>query len=723
MPDKADKGAGLSDGGAGLSRETAARRLEDLRRAIRHHDYQYYVLDHPEVSDADYDQLMRELLRIEAGHPDLVTPDSPSQKVGGLAAPTFSPVRHRTPLLSLENAYSQAELEDFDRRVRSLVPGEDVGYVAELKIDGLSVALRYENGVLVQAATRGDGEVGEDVTANVRTIKTVPRRLKPLGDGARRALAQPDLFSRAPSGWTMIVRGEVFMPVEAFEKVNRARQEAGEQLFANPRNAAAGSLRQLDPEVTAGRELDAFIYEILRCDPPAVAPETHRETLEFLAELGFKTNPESRPCPDIAAVAEYCRGWDERRFDLPYETDGVVVKVDSIEQRARLGVRAKSPRWSIAFKYPAQKAETKVRDIVVNVGRTGILTPVAELEPVRLAGSTVSRASLHNEDIVREKDVHIGDTVIIQKAGEVIPEVVEVVKAKRTGAERPFQMPTTCPVCGAPVVREPGEAAHRCTNGLACPAQVWESLVHFASREGMDIEGLGPKIIDQLLTTGLIHDPADLYRLTEEQLAELERLGPKSAQNLVRAIAASRARPLNRLLFALGLRHVGDRAAYLLADHFGRLERLQAATEAELREVPEVGEKIAASVTEFFAQDVNRDLIRRLVESGVNTVMPGSGAAGGGTGPGGTAAAKPLAGLTIVLTGTLATLERGEAEELIRNLGGRPSSRVSKKTDYVVAGENPGSKLDKARELVSSGQAPGLKIIGEDEFRRLIGRA
>ncbi|MHB8757441.1 MAG: NAD-dependent DNA ligase LigA [Bacillota bacterium] len=721
-----DRGVG-GVGGVEVPHEEAAQRLEDLRRAIRHHDYQYYVLDNPEVSDADYDQLMRELLRLEAAYPDLVTPDSPSQKVGGVAAATFSPVRHQTPLLSLENAYSVAELEDFDRRVHSLVPDEDIRYVAELKIDGLSVALRYENGVLVQAATRGDGEVGEDVTANVRTIKSVPKRLKPLGDRAQGAI------SEAGDGWTIIVRGEVFMPVEAFEKVNRAREEAGEALFANPRNCAAGSLRQLDPKVTAGRDLDAFLYEILRCDPPAVAPSTHWETLLFLKELGFKTNKESTYCGDIGAVAEYCQSWDERRFDLPYDTDGVVVKVDSLEQRARLGFRAKSPRWSIAFKYPAQKAETTVRDITVNVGRTGVLTPVAELEPVRLAGSTVSRASLHNEDIVREKDVRIGDTVIIQKAGEDIPEVVEVVAAKRTGDERAFAMPSRCPVCGAPVVREPGEAAHRCTNGLACPAQVWESLIHFGSRDGMDIEGLGPKIIGQLLDTGLIHDPADLFKLTEEQLAAMERLGPKSAQNLVRAIDASRDRPLNRLLYALGLRHVGARAAYLLATHFGSLERLAAGSEDELRQVPEIGEKIAASVVEFFAHEVNRDLVRRLAERGVNMTMPGAGEGATGAGAGaetgagpdeqGPAADQPLAGLTFVLTGTLATLQRREAEERIQVLGGRPSSSVSKKTDYVVAGENPGSKLEKAREMVTSGQAPGLRIIDEDELKRLIGHA
>ncbi|HEY3316342.1 MAG TPA: NAD-dependent DNA ligase LigA [Bacillota bacterium] len=730
---------------ADLSHDEAARRLEALGAAIRHHDYQYYVLDQPEVGDADYDSLMRELLAIETEHPDLVTPDSPSQKVGGQVAPTFSPVRHRAPLLSLENAYSEAELEDFDRRVRSLLPGETVEYVAELKIDGLSVALRYENGRFVQGATRGDGEVGEDITANARTVKTVPHRLKPLRELAKKLTKDPDLFNPepTPAGWTVAVRGEVFMPVAAFEKVNQARGEVGDPFFANPRNAAAGSLRQLDPAVTAGRELDAFLYEIIYSEPAEVAPATHWETLKFLGALGFKTNPESRFCPTIAEVVAYCRDWDEKRWDLPYEIDGAVVKVNSLDQRVRLGVRSKSPRWSIAFKYPAQKAETVVRNVAVNVGRTGILTPVAELEPVRLAGSTVSRASLHNEDIVRDKDVRIGDTVVIQKAGEVIPEVVEVVKAKRTGTERVFEMPSRCPVCGAPVVREPGEAAHRCTNGLSCPAQIWESLIHFGSRDGMDIEGFGPKIIDQLLKTGLIHDPGDIYALTVEQLVELERMGNKSAQNLIEAIDASRRQPLNRLLFALGLRHVGDRAAFLLARHFATMERLAAASEAELQQVPEIGEKIAASVVEFFSQEINRGLIRRLAESGVNMTMPGAagvagepgeagpgaGEADAGAGPGRALGeplpgpAHPLAGVTIVLTGTLATLERREAEEIIRNFGGRPSSSVSKKTDYVVVGENPGSKLEKARELTASGQAPDLRIIDEDEFKRLIGRA
>jgi len=679
--------------------EEARARVEELRRQIRYHDYRYYVLDSPEISDAEYDELMRELRRLEELYPQLVTPDSPTQRVAGAPSEAFGTVVHSSPMLSLDNAFSPEDLVDFDRRVRSLLGGERPEYVAELKIDGLSVALHYEGGRFVRGATRGDGERGEDVTANLRTVRSIPLVLHPPGD----VLAELE------------VRGEVYMPVEAFRRLNREREERGEPVFANPRNAAAGSVRQLDPRITAGRRLDTFIYEIRRWVPApsgggpraaeAAAPETQWEALEVLAKLGFKVNPNRRLCRDIDEVIDYCRYWAEHRHDVGYEMDGAVIKVNSFEQQRRLGATTHHPRWATAYKFPAEQATSRVRDIIIQVGRTGVLTPTALLEPVRLAGATVSRATLHNEDIIREKDVRIGDTVIVQRAGDVIPEVVAVVKEKRTGQEREFRMPDRCPVCGAEVVRLPGEVAVRCT-GVACPAQLKEQLIHFASRDAMNIEGLGPAIITQLMEAGLVKDAADLYYLKYEDVVKLERMADKSTRNLLDAIAATRDNPLHRLIYALGIRYVGEKVSRVLADHFGSMDALARATEEELTRIPEIGPKIAASVVAFFRQEQTRRLLEKLRRAGVNMEQRRAAPA----------RESPLAGKTVVFTGTLQSMGRKEAEELVASLGGKPSGSVSRKTDYVVVGANPGSKYDRAREL-------GVKILTEEEFRRLAGLA
>lgn len=666
--------------------EQARARVEELRREIRHHDYRYYVLDSPEINDAEYDELMRELRRLEELYPQLVTPDSPTQRVAGVPSEAFGTVVHSSPMLSLDNAFSPEDLLDFDRRVRSLLGGEQPEYVAELKIDGLSVALHYELGRFVRGATRGDGERGEDVTANLRAVRSIPLVLHPPGG----MVAELE------------VRGEVYMPVEAFRRFNREREEKGEPLFANPRNAAAGSVRQLDPRITAGRPLDTFIYEIRRWAPDP-APGTQWEALEMLGRLGFKVNPHRRHCRDINEVIDYCRHWAEHRHDVGYEMDGAVIKVNSFDQQRRLGATTHHPRWATAYKFPAEQATSRVRDIIIQVGRTGVLTPTALLDPVRLAGATVSRATLHNEDIIREKDVRIGDTVIVQRAGDVIPEVVAVVREKRTGGEQEFHMPDRCPVCGAEVVRLPGEVAVRCT-GVACPAQLKEQLIHFASRDAMNIEGLGPAIITQLMDAGLVEDAADLYYLKYEDVVKLERMADKSARNLLEAIAATRDNPLHRLMYGLGIRYVGEKVSRVLADHFGSMDALAAAGQEELTAIPEIGPKIAASVVAFFRQEQTHRLLEKLRRAGIKMeerrAVP--------------ARESPLAGKTVVFTGTLESVGRKEAEELVAFLGGRSSGSVSRQTDYVVVGANPGSKYDRAREL-------GVRILTEEEFRRLVG--
>ena len=666
-----------------------AARAEELRRQINRHNYLYYVLDQPEVSDAEYDRLMRELQEIEAAHPALITPDSPTQRVGARPAEQFGAVEHPTPMLSLGNAFGTDELTAFDRRVKRMLglpETEPIEYVAELKVDGLAVSLTYENGILTVGATRGDGFRGEDITQNLRTIKTIPLRL----------------LARDEAPPLLEVRGEVFLSREEFQRINAEREAAGEPLFANPRNAAAGSVRQLDSRITAGRNLDMIAHGLGIAE--GIESATHWERLEFLRACGFKVSPRAQVCESIEAVVTYCDHWGERKRDLPYQIDGVVVKVNRIDFEDRLGHVSRSPRWAVAYKYPPEEETTVVRDIIVSVGRTGAMTPVAIMDPVEVSGSTVSRAVLHNEDEVRRKDVRVGDTVIIRKAGEVIPEVVAVVASKRTGKEKPFVMPRRCPVCGSEAERLPGEAVTRCT-GIACPAQIKQRIYHFASRGGMDIEGVGEVLVDQVVERGLVKDPADIYFVTNEQLLSLERMGEKSASNLLQAIEGSKRRPLDRLLNALGIPHVGQHVADVLAANYASLEDIQRASAEELSQIEGIGPVIAEAIAVFFRQEQTKTLIGKLRRAGI---VPESRAR---------AAAKvaegPFAGKTFVFTGELFGYTREEAEDLVRSLGGRAASTVSKKTDYVVAGESPGSKLAKAQQL-------GVTILDEPAFRNLI---
>jgi DNA ligase (NAD+) len=660
------------------------QRIKELRELLAYHNYRYYTLDDPELSDAEYDRLLRELQDLENAYPELITPDSPTQRVGGEPLAYFAVVEHRVPLLSLANAYSEQELWEFDRRVQESAAGEPVQYVVELKIDGLAVALTYEKGIFVRGATRGDGFRGEDITANLRTVRSLPLRLQGQA---------PELLE---------IRGEVFMPREAFARLNKERAEKGEPLFANPRNAAAGSVRQLDSRIAAARRLDIFVYAIGYAQGREF--KTHQEVLAYLAEIGCKVNTNKIVCDDMQAVIAFCKEWSgERRQQLPYDIDGLVVKVNSLQLQSQLGATAKSPRWAIAYKFPAQQAVTTLREIITRVGRTGVLTPTAIFDPVELAGSTVTKAALHNLDYIREKDIKIGDQIVVQKAGDVIPEVVAVLKDKRTGTEIEFVMPERCPVCGSEVVRLPGEAAHRCT-GLACPAQLQEGLIHFASRNAMNIDGLGPALISQLTEKGLVKNPADLYGLTLEQLLQLERVGEKSAQNLLAAIAESKQNPWDRLLFGLGIRFVGSRVAQILAEHFPDLQALMAAREEDLLAIPEIGPQIAASIVSFFAEPQNRSVVAALQEYGVNM---------GNNKEEKAAETLPLAGKTFVLTGSLAKHSRSEATALLQKLGARVVGSVSKNVDYVVAGEKPGSKLERAQSL-------GVKILTEQEFSDLL---
>ena len=662
---------------------TELKELQELREQLHRHNYQYYALDAPVISDAEFDRLMRRLQEIEMAHPEWITADSPTQRVGGQPLAGFEKVTHAAPLLSLGNVFSAGELRAFDNRVRSAV-GDAVEYIVELKIDGLAVNLIYENGRLSRAATRGDGEVGEDVTTNVRTIRSIPLVL-------REAESLPAYFE---------VRGEVFMPRRAFDRLNRQRSSSGEALFANCRNAAAGSLRQLDSKVTASRTLDFFAYGIGQRQ--GLPFRTHAEVLAGLGRSGFRINPHHRTFPTIEEVVAYCDSWTDRRSGLDYDIDGLVVKVNSLALQEELGNTVKEPRWAIAWKFPAEEAATVVEDIFVGVGRTGVLTPTAILQPVLLSGSTVSRATLHNEDFIRDKDVRIGDTVIIHKAGEVIPEVVAVVAEKRMGTERQFIMPSTCPECGEPVVRKPGEAAHRCVNP-ACPAMAREGLIHFVSRDAMDIDGLGPSIIESLLNAGLVSDAADLYSLSAGELAKLERLGDKSAANLVQAIDASREAGLARLLFALGIRFVGEKVAGILAKAYGKMETITEASLEDLVQIPDIGPRIAESVVGYFADPEHLALIDKLRQAGVlmeekqaDDLPP-----------------QIFAGKTFVLTGALSTLSRDEASAEIEKRGGKAASSVSRKTDFVVAGAEAGSKLTKAREL-------GVTVLTEQEFLAML---
>jgi DNA ligase (NAD+) len=659
--------------------------IEKLRDEIRYHEYRYYVLNDPEISDAKFDELMRRLQELEKQHPELITPDSPTQRVGGKPAEEFAKVRHSAPMLSLDNTYSVEELRDFDRRVRELSGRERVAYVAELKLDGLSMALTYEDGVLTRALTRGDGITGEDVTQNVKTIRSVPLR---IDSKKLEVIGRPRKFE---------VRGEVIMTRKAFREANEQRERDGEPLFANPRNAAAGTIRQLDPRIVASRNLDMFIYYLLVNGRPPL--KEHWEVLAALKKMGFKVNPYSRLVKSFDELIAYIQEMEHEREELEYEIDGVVVKVNEVGLWEELGMTAKSPRWAIAYKYPAQQETTVVKDIRVQVGRTGTLTPVADLEPVNIGGVTVSHATLHNMDEIERLGVRIGDTVLVQRAGEVIPQVVKVTKHAPDGRE--FRMPKHCPVCGGNVVHVEGEVAYRCVNS-ACPAQLKESLLHFASRHAMNINGLGESLVDQLVDKGLVHDVADLYSLTEEQLVNLERMGRKSAQNLLAEIEKSKSNELARVIYAVGIRFVGERTAQLLAEHFGSMDSLEKATVEELCEVEEIGPKVAESIVGFFQEERNRDVIEKLRKAGLQFEQRKRKKGG------------PLEGKQFVLTGTLPNLSREEATRMIEEAGGRVTGSVSRKTDYVVVGADPGSKLDKARSL-------GIKTIDEAGLRKLLG--
>lgn len=667
-----------------IAKDEAEKRIKALREQINYHNKLYFEHDSPEISDSEYDGLMRELKRLEEEFPELVTPDSPTQRVGGRPLEAFDTVMHSVPMLSLANAFDEGELKEFHRRVTSAV-GEEVEYVVELKIDGLAVALTYENGVFTRGATRGDGIVGEDITQNLKTIKTIPLKLS-------------DYNGQIPF---IEVRGEVYIPKKEFERLNEEREKAGLSLFANPRNAAAGSLRQLDPRITASRPLNIFVYGAGRID--GIEVSTHLEMLELLKKMGFRVNPNVSVFRRIDDVISYCERWVEQRGRLPYDIDGIVIKVNSLEHQRLLGATSKSPRWAIAYKFPAEQKTTVIKDIIVRVGRTGVLTPTAVLEPVRIAGSTVTKATLHNEDYIRQKDIKIGDTVVVKKAGDVIPEVVEVVFNKREGSERDFVMPQKCPECGSDVVRFEGEAAAKCT-GIACPAQLKRGIIHFASRDAMDIEGLGPAIVNQLVDRGLVKDAGDLYFLKVDDLIPLERMGEKSASNLINAIERSKTNPLEKLIFALGIPFIGSRAASILAERFRALDNLMNSTYEELVQVPEMGPKMAQSVITFFKQEQTKNIIRKFKRAGLNLETAGrknwdEGAA--------------LNGITFVLTGSLEKYTRKQAQDIIEKFGGRVSSSVSSKTDYVLAGKDPGSKLEKAKEL-------GIKIIDEEEFERML---
>ncbi len=669
----------------GLPTDPKAR-IAKLRALIEHHNYRYHVLDAPEISDADYDALLRELQRLEAAHPKLVTPDSPTQRVGAAPMAAFKSAPHRVPLLSLDNAFSDDELRAFDKRVKRFLGfAEDAAldYVAELKLDGLAVNLTYERGQFVRGATRGDGATGEDVTPNLRTIRSLPLRLRD---------AKPPRLVE--------IRGEVLLPIEEFNRINRERAGRGEEQFANPRNCAAGSVRQLDSSVTGARRLELIPHGLGACEGRTF--KTYYDTITAVRGWGFKSNPGDARCRGIDEVLAFCASWAERKAILAYQIDGVVVKVNDLALQARLGQVSRAPRWAIAYKYPAEEANTVVNHILVFVGRTGALTPVADLEPVNISGVTVRHASLHNQDEIARKDVRIGDTVVVRRAGEVIPEVVAVVKSKRKRSARPFKFPTKCPVCGAKAVRAEGEAVTRCPNP-ACPAQAYQRVGYFCSKGAMDIEGLGPAIIEQLLDTGLVKDAADLYRLTLDDLLLLERMGGTLAAKLLGRIAESKRRPLDRFITALGIPNVGETVARLLAAHFGSLNALMRASADALQEIDGIGPEIGRSVSEFFAQPETKDFIASLRAAGVRPTESAPAAKAGG----------PLAGKTFVFTGELTKYTRDEAEALVRSLGGKTAGSVSTKTDYVVVGADPGSKARKAAEL-------GITILDEPAFTKLI---
>jgi DNA ligase (NAD+) len=662
------------------------KEIEELREKLRYHEYRYYVLDDPEISDAAYDRMMNRLKELEAAHPELVTPDSPTVRVGGAPRDGFQKVQHVRPMLSLDNAFSYDALRDWDRRVREGSGQEKIEYIAEHKFDGLSISLQYDGGVLVRGATRGDGTTGEDVTPNVKTIRSIPLR---VDAGVLKKIKLPANFE---------VRGEVVMTRKSFEALNRQQESSGGKIFMNPRSAAAGAVRVLDPAITASRRLDFFAYYLLVDGKVPFAK--HSESLQALKQLHFRASDDWKLCAGIEAVIAYCEDWDAKREKLAYEIDGVVIKVNSIPIQNELGYTSKAPRWAIAYKYPARQETTVVNDILVQVGRTGTLTPVAVLEPVQVGGVTVSRSTLHNMDEIERLGLQIGDTVLIERAGEVIPHVLKVVKPGKN--RKPFRMPKHCPECGSTIHHVEGEVAYRCVNA-ACPAKRRESILHFAGRHAMNIDGLGDKIVDQLVDKGLVKDVADLYALKEDEVAGLERMAEKSAQNLLEEIEASKKNSLARLIYALGIQFVGERTGQLLAEHFSSLEELAAAKEEELVEVPEVGPKVAASIVEFFSEAANRQLIKKLNKAGVHPTAEKR-----------KVKSDKFAGKSFVFTGGLANRSREEAGEIVQQHGGKVSGSVSKKTDYVVVGADPGSKYDKAKEL-------GVTILTESEFEKLIG--
>jgi len=664
---------------------SAQREIDALREKIRYHEHRYYVLDDPEISDADYDLLMIQLKKLEAQHPELIDSDSPTQRVGGKPREGFVKVEHSSPMLSLDNAYNEEELRDWERRVHELSGQKEIEYVCELKLDGLSMALHYSDGRYRRAITRGDGSIGEDVTPNIRTLRSVP-------------LVADVKKAKLPDGFE--VRGEVVMPLKAFERMNEERERQGLSKFANPRNAGAGAVRVLDPNITASRRLDFFAYFLLVEGRPY--RDKHSENLKALTAAGFNVNRNWRLLKDVNAVLEYIREWEGKRDALPYEIDGIVIKINSVAMQRQLGFTGKAPRWAIAYKYPARAGVTKINDILVQVGRTGKLTPVAALEPVFIGGTTVSRATLHNMDEIERLGVKIGDWVQVERGGDVIPKVVKVIEDKdHPRGHRKFHMPEKCPVCGGLVVRAEGEADHRCVNAN-CPAKLRESVLHFASRGVMNIEGMGDALVNQLVDRGLVKSVADIYALNLEKLLTMERMGEKSAQNVLDEIADTRKLPLERVIYGLGIRFVGERTAEFLAEHFGSLDAIMKASAEELQEVNEIGPRIAESMVEFFAEPKNRELIERLRKAGLQ--FKGKKKERG----------TKLAGKTFVLTGTLANYSRDEAKKMIEAAGGKVSGSVSKKTDYVVAGADAGSKLDKASAL-------GIKVIDEKEMLDLVG--
>lgn len=659
---------------------SAQKRIEELISLINYHNEKYYNQDSPEIEDFEYDNLMKELIKLEEENPELKRNDSPSNRVGGKPLDKFEQVVHKIPMLSLSNAYSWEDLKDFDSRVREAV-GADVEYVVEFKIDGLSVGLNYNNGIFESGATRGNGIVGENITKNLMTIKNIPLNIDEKGE--------------------LTVRGEVYISKKDFEEINKIQEEQDQPLYANPRNLAAGSLRQLDSKLTAKRPLDIFIFNLE--DINSKQFKTHSESLEYLKQQGFHVSPEFKVFKTMDEIIEYIKYWTEHREDLGFGIDGMVIKVNNLAQREQMGYTAKSPRWAIAYKFPAERKETKLLDIVVEVGRTGTITPTAVLEPIRLAGTTVSRATLHNEDYINEKDIKINDTVLVQKAGDIIPQVVEVIKEKRTGEEIEFKMPEECPVCGEPTVRLEGEAAVKCIN-ISCPAQIRRGIIHFASREAMDIDGLGESIITLLLKQDLIKDISDLYYLKKEQISVLERMGDKSATNLINAINKSKENDLWRFINGLGIKLIGTKAAKILASEFKDLDKLMNATEQELINLEEFGQTMADSVVEFFKEEKNISVIEKLKEAGVNTKLIESDDED---------IPKIFEKMKIVLTGTLPTLKRNDAKEMIEKRGGKATSSVSKSTSFVLAGEEAGSKLTKANDL-------GIKVIDEEKFLQLI---